>query len=205
MFSIGYLQVFAQVLSIDLQQILKLPLLGNYLNFKYCKHKTYGLSSQFCNHNKESRKYCKHSEEIYFLDQILAVFCNETVCKNKVCEKFHINISSLNTILIQRDKFRKAFSENLGKMKMLRKGIYTEIELCLYEWVCNLRSSNIKINGRCMRKCYVLHTILLIVFILDNMMKAKANAIANQINLTYFKASNGYLYRFKQRSTFHIR
>lgn len=101
--------------------------------------------------------------------------------KTKVAEKFSIALSTLSTILKNKEKIYDAVANaNFSvKSKRMRAANNEELEIQLLEWFKNVRHSNIPVSGP--------------------LIKEKASIFANNLGIDSFKCSDGWLYRFQQR------
>ncbi|KFM68266.1 Major centromere autoantigen B, partial [Stegodyphus mimosarum] len=99
-----------------------------------------------------------------------------------LAKRLNLAPSTLNSILAKKDMVKKQY-EKLGNLSTKRKtnkeSKYAELENILYDWYQQLQLYNIPVDGSIVRE--------------------KAKQIASDINITDFKASNGWISRFKNR------
>ena len=102
--------------------------------------------------------------------------------KSKIAKLFNIPKSTLFTIIKNRDAIVKAKESNEPLNRFRNKmAKYPLLEKALIEWMKNMRSKNMPIDG--------------------NVLKAKAQAFAEKLNVNEeFKASDGWLQNFKTRN-----
>jgi hypothetical protein len=90
--------------------------------------------------------------------------------------------STLSKIMLSKEKITHAKCKcgaQAKKSKNMKLGANDELEKILLEWFQQMRSDNVPINGPILRE--------------------KANEITLRLNIDNFKASNGWLHRFKLR------
>jgi hypothetical protein len=87
----------------------------------------------------------------------------------------------MNTIWKKRDTFKRLFesSEVCGDVKRLRTSNHKDVDTALLEWFKHVRHNNIAINGP--------------------LLSAKAYTLASALGDTLFKATNGFIDRWKAR------
>ena len=109
-------------------------------------------------------------------------FCetNPQVGNRKVAEKFQCGKTQIQNILLKKKEIIKEFEANVSsKTKRCRGANSDEVEKTLFDWFLKVRSKNIPVTGP--------------------MLQEKARQIAEALGLSQedFKASNGWLNRFK--------
>ncbi|GFW71465.1 tigger transposable element-derived protein 4 [Trichonephila clavipes] len=97
--------------------------------------------------------------------------------KVDVAKAFEIPLSSLSTILKNKEKIFTAYSSRVRKR--VSKGNFPRLEQCLVSWMRQCRGQNIPISG--------------------SLLKEKAKTFAKELGIE-FSASEGWLTNFKKRS-----
>ncbi|XP_070537736.1 tigger transposable element-derived protein 4-like [Ptychodera flava] len=99
----------------------------------------------------------------------------------EVCKKFDVKPSTLSTILKKKEEIIKMFEHNTVQpcRKRFRFSNVDDVEEALLKWFTSARSQNIPISGP--------------------VMQTKAEELSKKLNHLDFKASNGWLERFKSR------
>ncbi|GFY15803.1 uncharacterized protein TNCV_1284481 [Trichonephila clavipes] len=97
--------------------------------------------------------------------------------KVDVAKAFEILLSSLSTILKNKEKIFSASSSRV--IKRVSKGNFPCLEQCLISWMSQCREQNIPMGG--------------------SLLKEKAKAFAKEIGIE-FSASEGWLTNFKKRN-----
>lgn len=100
--------------------------------------------------------------------------------KASIAREFNIPESSLKTILAKKDSILANASKFGLKRKAAKEGKYVDMEKVLVEWLRQARSSGIAVDGATL--------------------KEKAESIALRCRIDDFKASDGWLDRFKKRN-----
>lgn len=100
--------------------------------------------------------------------------------KKDIAEEYGIPASTLSTILKQEDILRKRMVAGNLNHKRVRKSEFPEVEECLLKWFKQCRDQNISVGGP--------------------ILKEKADAFAKSLGRDNFRASNGWLEKFKQRN-----
>jgi hypothetical protein len=96
------------------------------------------------------------------------------------CKKFELPQSTIGTILKKKEEIKKAFHGNLKTTsERIVAPQYPQLEQRLFEWFLQARHQHVSISG----------PILL----------EKALVLAPKLGCRDFKASSGWLHRFKQR------
>nr|XP_002735168.1 PREDICTED: tigger transposable element-derived protein 6-like [Saccoglossus kowalevskii] len=98
-----------------------------------------------------------------------------------VCRKFDVKPSTLSTILKKKTDVLKMFEHNKIEpcRKRMRFSAVDDVEQALLKWFTSARSMNVPISGP--------------------ILQAKAEDLGQRMNHSEFKASNGWLERFKSR------
>ncbi|XP_039602214.1 tigger transposable element-derived protein 4-like [Polypterus senegalus] len=101
--------------------------------------------------------------------------------KVEIAKQFSIPASTLSTFLKEKEKILKLYSEkkSCGYQKRMRECEYTVIEQCVLKWFVQARDRNVPIDGK--------------------LLQAKAEEFAKELGHSEFKASNGWLDKFKKR------
>lgn len=106
--------------------------------------------------------------------------------ERKLAEQFHCGKTQINTILKNQDAIKKDYEENCSRgLKRKRNENFPEINNMVLEWFKCARSKQIPISGP--------------------MLKEKALEIAQSLRIEDFRASNGWLERFKVRHNINFR
>lgn len=99
----------------------------------------------------------------------------------KLAEKFNVGKTQVTTLLQNKEEVRKLFQEG-GNTDRKRKFPNTgglAVDRDVYNWFCQARKMNLSISGP--------------------IIQAKALEVAKCLGLNHFKASNGWLDRFRRR------
>ncbi|KAK8785434.1 hypothetical protein V5799_008202 [Amblyomma americanum] len=99
--------------------------------------------------------------------------------KASIARDLNIPESSLKTILAKKDSILLNASKFGLKRKAAKDGKFAAMEAAVVEWLRQSRSSGIAVDGP--------------------ILKEKAETVALRFNLDEFKASNGWMERFKKR------
>lgn len=100
--------------------------------------------------------------------------------KASIARELKIAESSLKTILANKASILENASKFGLKRKMAKEGAHEKLEKVLVKWLLQARSSAINIDGA--------------------ILKEKADLVALRLGIDGFKASNGWLDRFKKRN-----
>lgn len=113
--------------------------------------------------------------------QILTEVDRGVLSKKAIAEKYKIPKSTLSTILKNREKIEEAIASGSvnSRAKRLRTAKHEDIESRLLTWFNHMRAENIPLSGP--------------------LIKEKALEIAENLGITDFECSNGWLWRFQQR------
>nr|AOE48153.1 CENP-B-like protein 1 [Locusta migratoria] len=111
------------------------------------------------------------------LEIIKKVDSRKNVTRVQIAAELNIPVSTLNTIMANRQKLLEKSVTEQSSRKKLKTGKYEQVEVVLLEWFRQKRALNLPIDGNILRK--------------------KAVDIALKLNID-FKPSNGWLYRFKK-------
>ncbi|XP_008189539.1 tigger transposable element-derived protein 4-like [Acyrthosiphon pisum] len=98
--------------------------------------------------------------------------------KTEVAKTFDIRLSTLSTILKDKNKIITASSS--GGRKRNSKGEHPRLEECLVQWVRQCRGQNVPVSGL--------------------LLKEKAKSFAKELGIPFFSASDGWLTNFKKRN-----
>ena len=101
--------------------------------------------------------------------------------KSEIARKHGLASSTLSTILKNKDSIKSNFERSLfqSSRKRFRSGEYTDIEEALFKWFTSARSAGVPITGP--------------------VLATKAESLAEKLGRINFKASNGFIERFKER------
>ncbi|KAE9541635.1 hypothetical protein AGLY_003626 [Aphis glycines] len=105
---------------------------------------------------------------------------NPSLEKTKLAESLNIAESTLRTIIAKRKEVEKSAFEGSNKRKKIKHGKYFTIEQILIKWINEKHANSAPINGP--------------------LIQCEALKIANSLGITDFKATNGWLDRFKKRN-----
>lgn len=103
------------------------------------------------------------------------------ISTRKLAEKFKVGKTQVTMLLQNKDEVRKLFQEG-GNADQKRKFPKTEghaVDQAVFNWFCKARNMNLPISGP--------------------IIQAKALEVAQCLGLSDFKASNGWLERFRRR------
>lgn len=122
------------------------------------------------------RKTLSFGEKIDLINAVT----NRKGKKKEVAARFGVRPSTLSTILKHKDRILTAVSSGTsGSRKKLRTSNYQDVEKALLRWVLDMRTRNVPLNGP--------------------MLQEKARDVASRLGCDDFKASAGWLMRFKNR------
>lgn len=107
------------------------------------------------------------------------------VSQRKVAEQFDISKTSVNNIARRKLEILKASEENGDRKRRIRATPNDVINNKVWDFVVTCRAANIKVQGP--------------------MIQAKAKEVAQNYNITDFKASNGWLQSFLSRNNLSLR
>lgn len=100
--------------------------------------------------------------------------------KKDVAARFGVRPSTLSTILKSKERIFTAVSSGTsGARKKLRASNYADVEKTVLRWTLDMRTRNVPLTG--------------------TMLQEKAREVACQLGCSDFKASPGWLMRFKNR------
>ena len=133
--------------------------------------------SSDCKRKRQELDLKKRFEVIRFKE------ANPQVSARKVAEKFKCGKTQIQSILLKKDEIVMDFEANVSSnIKRSRGAKNEEIDNALLDWFRKARSKNIPITGPMLQE------------------KATRIAEALDVSLEEFKASNGWLDRFKKRN-----
>ena len=100
--------------------------------------------------------------------------------KSEIARKHGLASSTLSTILKNKDSIKSNFERSLfqSSQKRFRSGEYTDIEEALFKWFTSAHSTGVPITGP--------------------VLATKAESLAEKLGRINFKASNGFIERFKE-------
>jgi len=122
------------------------------------------------------RKPLSLSEKLHIIQKVDGF---PSVPRTKICKELGIPVSTVNTIMLNRNKILKQLLTQQPGRKRMKTGKYEKVEAVLTEWFRQKRALNLTINGR--------------------ILKSKAEEIAMKLNIE-FRPSKGWIDRFKKRS-----
>ncbi|XP_022176865.1 tigger transposable element-derived protein 4-like [Myzus persicae] len=131
---------------------------------------------------KISRKALSLTEKLSILHEY---DCNPLLEKTKVAESLNISESTLRTIIVKRKEILKCANEGSNKRKKIKHGKYYDLEQILIQWINEMHANSAPVNGPITQR--------------------KALKIAKTLKITDFKATNGWLDRFKKRNVIRFR
>ncbi|XP_015370012.1 PREDICTED: major centromere autoantigen B-like [Diuraphis noxia] len=105
---------------------------------------------------------------------------NPSLEKTKLAESLNISESTLRTIIVKRKEIEKRAIEGSNKRKKIKHGKYYNLEQILIHWINKKYASSAPLNGPIIQR--------------------QALKIAKSLKITDFKATNGWLDRFKKRN-----
>lgn len=122
------------------------------------------------------RKNREFDEKLLIIQEV-----DKKTPRSDICKRFNLAKSSLSAILKDREKIYDALaSGNFSpKTKRMRTAKFEDIEILVFEWHQRVRSSSVAISG--------------------DMIKEKALSIAQDFEISEFKASEGWLSKFLKR------
>lgn len=122
------------------------------------------------------RKTLSFEEKIALINAVT----NRKEKKKDVAARFGVRPSTLSTILKAKDRIFTAVSSGTsGARKKLRTSNYEDVDKAVLRWIHDMRTRNVPLNGP--------------------MLQQKAREIALRLGCDDFKASPGWLTRFKSR------
>ena len=124
------------------------------------------------------RKYDSQMFEIMY--QAITEVEKGQKSKSAIAKEFNIPASTLSTWLKNADSIKKSYLKFGPKRKNNKTGSFDEIENAILKWFSNAREQGAPISGPVLLK--------------------KANDFAEMLGITNFKASTGWLERFKERN-----
>ncbi|XP_018896681.2 tigger transposable element-derived protein 4 [Bemisia tabaci] len=106
---------------------------------------------------------------------------NKSISHKEVAAKYGIGVSTIRQLLKRKDRLIKLAKEhhNADDKKRFKKSKYERIEKALLNWFDHATANGIKVY--------------------ESMFKEKATEIAQQLQFSDFRSSNGWFYRFKTR------
>uniref|UniRef100_A0A2S2NNI4 Tigger transposable element-derived protein 4 n=1 Tax=Schizaphis graminum TaxID=13262 RepID=A0A2S2NNI4_SCHGA len=110
---------------------------------------------------------------------------NPSIEKTKLAESLNIAESTLRTIIVKRKEIEKCAFEGSNKRKKIKHGKYFTLEQILIKWINKKHAKSAAVNGPLIQR--------------------EALKIATSLSITDFKATNGWLDRFKKRNLIHYR
>ena len=127
---------------------------------------------------KKRKLTCKSIEEKY---NALCEVEKGSRSKTQIAADFGVPQNTLSTWIKSAEKIKKAYENSsfgTGRKKM-RLAKHEDVEKALYVWILAARSEGVPISGE--------------------LLKEKANQLAQKLGVQDFKCSNGWLCRFKDR------
>lgn len=112
---------------------------------------------------------------------VIAASEEHNLSVRKLAEKFSVGKTQVSDILKNKTEIKELFEKN-GNLTQKRKFPKTDglaLDDAVFNWFCKVRNKNIPISGP--------------------LLKEKALEAAQSLNLTEFKASNGWLEKFSRR------
>lgn len=105
--------------------------------------------------------------------------------RNKIAKEYGISHSTLSTIYKNKDRIIDNYKRHNVTLKRVRTSSIGEVEEAVLRWYHDACSKNISVSGP--------------------MVKSKAKELAQVVGNNNFKASNGWLERFKLRHRIHFK
>uniref|UniRef100_T1JIF1 HTH CENPB-type domain-containing protein n=1 Tax=Strigamia maritima TaxID=126957 RepID=T1JIF1_STRMM len=105
--------------------------------------------------------------------------------RNKIAKEYGISHSTLSTIYKNKDRILEQYKRHNVTLKRVRTSSIGEVEEAVLRWYHDACSKNISVSGP--------------------MVKNKAKELAQVVGNNTFKASNGWLERFKLRHRIHFK
>lgn len=101
--------------------------------------------------------------------------------RKEIAEKYDLKKSTLATYIRNEAAIVKAFEEEqfVNSRKRLRSAAHPELEEAVYKWVTEVRTHNLPMTG--------------------DMIRAKAQQFSERLGIEGFRASEGWLARFRER------
>lgn len=128
------------------------------------------------------RKCLSLSEKV----EILKIYDEEKLSARALSERFKEKFSAGKTqiaeVIRKKDEILEAWSKNCcdeQKRVKVRKTSSMAVNEAVYAWICAVRNKNVPISGPLIQKTSL--------------------EVSTQLNITDFKASNGWLEKFRQR------
>lgn len=131
---------------------------------------------------KISRKALSLTEKLSILEKYDS---NPFVQKTKLADSLNIAESTLRTIIVKRKEIEKRAIEGSTKRKKIKHGKYYTLEQILVNWINERHAESAPVNGPVIQR--------------------RALKIAKWLKITDFKATNGWLDRFKKRNLIRYR
>nr|XP_015922101.2 uncharacterized protein LOC107450690 isoform X9 [Parasteatoda tepidariorum] len=113
---------------------------------------------------------------------VLNVAENEKLSLRALGQRFRISKNQVSNVLKDREEITKLWITNSNKYSKnvkFRKNGSCEMDRLVHDWLCSMKARNISVNGASLRE--------------------KAKTVSECLGLQDFKASNGWLAKFKQR------
>ena len=101
------------------------------------------------------------------------------ISNKNVAEKYGVPKNTVSTWLKNKEKLFTALEKSSNKRKKVRESNYPDIDNVVFKWFLSQRGKSIPIDG--------------------TFIKEKAMKYAKELGATDFKASDGYLGRWKKR------
>ena len=119
--------------------------------------------------------------ELTLQDKISLINKSTGKSHRQLADMFHVGKTQVGSILKNKRKFLDAFENNepASRKRQAFSSTYDEVDKVTWEWFQRKRSMMLPISGP--------------------MLQEQARKFSCQLNLTDFKASNGWLQRFKGR------
>ena len=106
---------------------------------------------------------------------------NQSAGTRKIADVFNCGRSQIQTILKNQESITRDYETNApAARKRLRGPQYEDIDSTVYDWYCLARQRLVPVTG--------------------SMLQEEALIIASSLGINEFKASNGWLQRFKDRN-----
>ena len=106
------------------------------------------------------------------------------ISNKNVAEKYGAPKNTVSTWLKSKEKLFTALEKSSNKRKKVRESNYPDIDNVVFKWFLSQRGKSIPIDG--------------------TFIKEKAMKYAKELGATDFKASDGWLGRWKKGETFYI-
>ncbi|XP_070184437.1 tigger transposable element-derived protein 4-like, partial [Littorina saxatilis] len=115
------------------------------------------------------------------IEVINVVEANPLKKKKLIAEAFGISNSTLSTLLKDREKYKKYYysGQTNPNKRRVRGPKLGNVDEALVQWLAQARAANTTVNGR--------------------VLKGRATAIAQELGITGWTCSEGWIHRFKHR------